>query len=116
MGTIIEIITPIAVTLAAGVAAVIARRLTLWFGLQHDKALRQNLETALQAAAGAAYMAAMRGTDRDGAVEHGAGYVAARMAGTMARLRVQSSDLGPMIEARVGALLAADPTVQGPRL
>jgi type II secretory pathway pseudopilin PulG len=115
VGTLIEIVMPIAVTLAGVIATIIARRLSLWFDLQDDNALRANLETALQAAAGAAYMAAMRGADRVDAVAHGADYLASRMNGTMKALNLPASNLGPMIEARLGSLLASDPTVQGPK-
>ena len=115
MQAIIEIIAPIAVTLAGIVSAVIARRLTVWFDLQEDKALRSNLETALQAAAGAAYAHAARGMATDAAVDLGAGYVSARMPDTLRKIGVPTSDLGPMVQARLGALLASDPTVQGPK-
>lgn len=115
MQTIIEIASALALALAPVFAGIIARLVTRWLKLEEDKALREALEKALQAGAGVAYVSAARGAPVDAAIQSGAAYVATRMPETIGKVGVPASNLAGMVEARLGALLAADPTVQGPR-
>lgn len=61
-------------------------------------------------------MHAAKGSSLPVAVQEGASYVSNRMPETLDKLGLASSDLNDMIHARMGAMLAADPTVQGPKL
>lgn len=115
MRPIIEALAAIAMTLVTAVIPIAVRLIMRRLKLDEDQALRDNLETALQAAAGLAYVSAARGQPVDTAIRGGAEYVAARMPATLAKVGADAGALGPMIEARLGKLLAADPTVQGPR-
>lgn len=115
MQTIIEIASALALALAPVFAGIIARLVTRWLNMAEDQALREALEKALQAGAGVAYVNAARGIPLDTAIQSGAAYVATRMPETIGKVGVPASNLAGMVEARLGALLAADPTVQGPR-
>lgn len=100
---------PVLMVLLGIVARVAVRR----FNLEHDDALRANLERALQSAAGLAYAAmARRSLGYDQALAEATRYVADRVPGTITRLGVSDADaLRAMVEGRLGRLLSADPTV-----
>lgn len=115
MRTLIEIASALALALAPVFAGIIARLVTRWLNMAEDQALREALEKALQAGAGVAYVNAARGIPLDTAVQMGTAYVATRMPETLGKVGAPGADLAGMIEGRLGALLAADPTVQGPQ-
>jgi hypothetical protein len=115
METVQQVIATMAVSLAPVFAAIAARLVTRWLKMEEDQALRDTLEKALQAGAGVAYINAARGVPMDTAVQMGTAYVATRVPETLAKVGAPGGNLAGMIEGRLGALLAADPTVQGPR-
>lgn len=115
MQTIIETAAAFALALAPVFAAIVARLVTRWLNMAEDQALRDTLEKALQAGAGVAYLNAARGVPMDTAVQMGAAYAATRVPETLAKVGAPGANIAGMIEGRLGALLAADPTVQGPQ-
>ena len=115
MDAFLQTIAGIAMAIATAFIPIAVRLVQRKLNLDEDTALRANLETALNAAAGAAYMAAMKGVGQDAAVQHGVRYLSTRMSETMEKLDLPKSRVAPMIEARMGALFASDPTVQGPQ-
>jgi len=110
-----EILASVALAVVTAFIPIAVRLVQRKLNLDEDNALRANLETALNAAAGAAYMAAMKGVGQDAAVQQGVRYLSTRMSDTMTKLDLPATRIAPMIEARMGALFASDPTVQGPQ-
>jgi hypothetical protein len=115
METIAQTLASIAATLVAAFVPIAVRVILRRLKLDEDAALRQNLETALTSATGAAYGAMIAGRTAEEAQRLGADYVTDRMHDTMKKLGVSRDQVPSMVAARFGALLAADPTVQGPQ-
>lgn len=115
METVQQVASALAVSLAPVFAAIAARLVMRWLNMAEDQALRDTLEKALQAGAGVAYINAARGVPVDTAVQMGTAYVATRVPETLARVGAPGGNIAGMVEGRLGALLAADPTVQGPK-
>lgn len=115
MQILTEVITAFVLALAPVFAAIAARLVMRWLNMAEDQALRDTLEKALQAGAGVAYINAARGVPVDTAVQMGTAYVATRVPETLAKVGAPGGNIAGMVEGRLGALLAADPTVQGPK-
>lgn len=115
MDAFLQTIAGIAMAIATAFIPIVVRLVQRKLNLDEDNALRANLETALNAAAGAAYIAAMKGMSQEAAVQQGVRYLSTRMPDTMTKLDLPATRIAPMIEARMGSLFASDPTVQGPQ-
>jgi hypothetical protein len=115
METVEQVVSATAVSLTPVFAAIAARLVMRWLNMAEDQALRDTLEKALQAGAGVAYINAARGVPMDTAVQMGAAYAATRVPETLAKVGAPGANIAGMIEGRLGALLATDPTVQGPQ-
>jgi hypothetical protein len=88
------------------------------FGVANNADLAGKLIAAADAAAGAAYKYALEhegGLARldvhNAAIAAGVSYLSANMGGTMAILGITPANAEAMVTARLGALLAADPSV-----
>jgi len=87
-------------------------------GVANDTDLKNNLENVLQAAAGGAYKfaASHEGGLSNVAVHNGAlatatSYVVSNLPDTLQKLGITPDKVTAMVSARLGALLATDPTV-----
>jgi len=114
--TLVQTLATVAATVITAFVPILARVILRRLKLDEDAALRQNLETALQSATGQAYGAMLVGRTAEEAQRIGADYVTDRMADTMKKLGVAQDQIPDLVAARFGVLLAADPTVPGPKL
>jgi hypothetical protein len=90
-----------------------------WIGVHVRNALfRQAIDMAVRRAGGLAYDALAsaegslsRAVLKNQAIEKGVNYMLARVPGALKTMGVKTGDLGPMVKAELGTLLAVDPTV-----
>lgn len=108
------------IVLASVLAAIpiVVRAMLKRFGIANDADLADKLTTAADAAAGAAYKFALGhegGLSRldvhNAAVAVGVDYLTSNMSQTMQALGVTQANATAMVSARLGTLLAADPSV-----
>ncbi|CAB4144813.1 hypothetical protein UFOVP469_56 [uncultured Caudovirales phage] len=116
MGIVVEVLASAALTVFTAFIPIAVRHISRRLALDESVADRQNLETALKAAAGLAYSAAVKGAGPHTAVTVGTDYVVDRMAETMERHGLTVDRIPAMVEARMGHLMAVDATVQGPKV
>jgi len=115
MDTFLQTMAGIAMAMATAFIPLAALFVRQKLNLDADNATRANIETALNAAAGMAYMAGMRGVPREEAIQQGVHYLSAKALDQMVEMNISTERLTPMVEARMAKLFAPDPTIQGPQ-
>ena len=115
---LVNVLLPIALATVPTVAAILVPYTLKRLGIANDADLKNNLELALNAAAGGAYKyaASHEGGLSNIAVNNGAladatTYVVSNMPDTLAKLGITPAKVTDMVSKRLGALLATDPTV-----
>lgn len=116
MGDLVQGLAGVMMTAVTVAIPLVVPALLKRWGVANDADLNAKMQAALQAGAGAAYNAILRTGDlrrpsQTDAVAAGVAYVAQHMPETMGKLGMTASALAPLVEARLGVLLAADPSV-----
>ena len=118
LGPIVSALAPLLATLAASLVAVLGRRLFAMLGLQVSAQHAAVLDRAANSAAGLVYAALARQaadgvpfTLQGGALAEGVQHMVRECPDAIAALQKDDLGLQNMVRARLGMLLAYDPTV-----
>lgn len=118
-GDVVQPLLPFAGAVLSGLAGWLAIRVLAWLNLSGNQAMAQAVTAAASRAAGLAYQVLATQVDRLGAAEikqqalaRGVGYLSATMPDFIRRLGLTPERLQLLVEAELGKLLAADPSVR----
>ena len=115
---LVQALLALVATIISGAIPILVRALLARFGRANDKEMADRLDRVLTNAAGLAYKALAEDAKglaspaiQNKALADAVSYAVQRGTDELVHLNVPQSDLPQMIQARLGTLLASDPTI-----
>jgi hypothetical protein len=115
---LVSVLAPLAYAAVVGAVGILVPAVLKRLGIANDTDLSNKLVTALDAGAGEAYRVALSHdgglasvTVHNTAIAAGVSYVTAALPDTLTKLNITPDKVQAMVQARLGTLLASDPTV-----